>query len=71
MTEARDHDYADLRIRVAALEAGRDHLATSADIERLRSEIASLRAELHSLGWRLMGAGVAVGLVILGVARWA
>ena len=47
--------------RISALEGAYQHLATKADVESLRSEMISLRAELKSMRWSI---GVTVALIV-------
>lgn len=47
--------------RIARIEGQMQHVATKADLAELRAE---LRAEIHALSWRLIGAVVAVGGII-------
>ena len=47
--------------RISALEGTYQHPATKADVESLRSEMISLRAELKSMRWSI---GVTVALIV-------
>ena len=56
--------------RVSRIEGGQEHLATKADVERLRSDVERLRADtarwLLQLGIAIVGAlGVAVAIIKL------
>lgn len=50
--------------RIAALEATYQHLATKADIERLRADFESLRSEVKALRWYIVVSIGVVGVVV-------
>ncbi len=68
---------ADLNQRVAMLEAEQKHLATKADIadvrtdlERMRSVVAGIQAEMRTLRWVLsiaVPAAIAVTGIVVGI----
>lgn len=43
--------------RLARIEGAYEHLATKADVERVRSEVERVRSELQNMKW-LIGLGV-------------
>ena len=59
--------------RLARIEAVYEHLATKADVERVQSNLERLRSDMESKmnaqTWRLIGAQLLIGGLIVGVMR--
>lgn len=54
----------DVYDRLARLEESQKHLATKADLEILRADLAQMESRL---AWRLNGALVAIGVSLVGL----
>ena len=52
--------------RLSRLEGGYEHLATKADLERLRADVDR---SINALTWKLISVQLLIGGVIIGVLR--